>query len=123
MTGLLDLADETSVALTTFRRSGEAVTSSVWVAREGDALVVSLPARGGRIARIAVDPRVLVSSGDGAEQFEAVADLVVVDDALRSRIRHAFEVKYGVRLNGMRLLRRLLSRPRRRSALVRITPV
>lgn len=122
MTGLLDLADETSVALTTFRRSGEAVTSSVWVAREGDALVVSLPARGGRIARIAVDPRVLVSSGDGAEQFEAVADLVV-DDAQRSRIRHAFEVKYGVRLNGMRLLRRLLSRPRRRSALVRITSV
>ncbi len=38
---LLALADEQYVLLTTTRRSGDRVPTPVWVARDGDALVVT----------------------------------------------------------------------------------
>jgi PPOX class probable F420-dependent enzyme len=51
------LADERYVSLTTFRRSGEPVATPVWVARDGDALVVLTPDGTGKVKRLRNDGR------------------------------------------------------------------
>jgi PPOX class probable F420-dependent enzyme len=55
---LLALGDERYVSLTTFRRSGEAVSTPVWVARDGDALAVLTPDGTGKVKRLRHDARV-----------------------------------------------------------------
>ena len=68
------LGDERFVSLTTFRRSGERVSTPVWVGRDGDALVVTTPQASGKVKRIRNNPRVELCScsrmgrvKDGAE--------------------------------------------------------
>ncbi|WP_210495280.1 PPOX class F420-dependent oxidoreductase [Patulibacter sp. SYSU D01012] len=56
--GLLAMGDQRYVSLTTFRRSGAPVATPVWVARHGDALVVTTPAGAGKVKRLRRDPRV-----------------------------------------------------------------
>ena len=63
-TTLLDLGDEPFVLLTTFRRSGKRVSTPVWVARDGDHLVVITPAGTGKVKRIAANPAVEVTPCD-----------------------------------------------------------
>ena len=60
MDQLLALAEKRFILLTTYRRSGEAVSTPVWVGREGEALVVLTPARSGKVRRLRRDPRVQV---------------------------------------------------------------
>jgi PPOX class probable F420-dependent enzyme len=55
---LLSLADEHFVSLTTFRKSGERVSTPVWIARDGDALLVTTPDDTGKVKRIRNNPRV-----------------------------------------------------------------
>lgn len=55
---LLALADEHFVSLTTFRKSGVGVATPVWIARDGDALIVTTPARSGKVKRLRNNPRV-----------------------------------------------------------------
>ena len=52
------IGDERFVSLTTFRRSGAAVSTPVWVGRDGDALVVTTPAGSGKVKRLRHDSRV-----------------------------------------------------------------
>ena len=52
------LGDEQFVSLTTFRRSGEAVSTPVWIARDGDDLVVTTPAMSGKVKRLRNSGRV-----------------------------------------------------------------
>ena len=66
VTDLLAMADERFVSLTTFRRSGEAVSTPVWVARDGNALVVLTPAASGTVRRLRHDPRVEVRPCQGS---------------------------------------------------------
>ena len=54
----LQLGDERFVALTTFRKSGVGVSTPVWIAREGDALIVTTPSGTGKVKRLRNDPRV-----------------------------------------------------------------
>ena len=49
---LHDLGDEDFVQLTTFRRSGEPVSTPVWVVRDDDALVVTTPSTSGKVKRL-----------------------------------------------------------------------
>ena len=51
-TALLDLADEHFVSLTTFRKTGERVSTPVWIARDGDALLVTTPDGTGKVKRL-----------------------------------------------------------------------
>ena len=62
VTSLLRLADERFVSLTTFRRSGQPVSTPVWVGRDGDALVVLTPSGSGKVKRLRADPRVEVQA-------------------------------------------------------------
>ncbi|WP_349898385.1 PPOX class F420-dependent oxidoreductase [Parafrigoribacterium soli] len=57
-TTLLDLGDEHFVSLTTFRKSGVGVSTPVWIARDGDALLVTTPQGSGKVKRIRNNDRV-----------------------------------------------------------------
>ncbi|GLK17787.1 PPOX class F420-dependent oxidoreductase [Herbiconiux flava] len=55
---LLALGDEHFVSLTTFRKSGEPVSTPVWIVRDGDTLLVTTPDDTGKVKRLRNDPRV-----------------------------------------------------------------
>lgn len=55
---LLALGDEAFVLLTTFRKTGVAVSTPVWVARDGDSLVVTTPSDSGKVKRLRNNARV-----------------------------------------------------------------
>jgi uncharacterized protein len=101
-TQLSALGDEEFVSLTTYRRSGEPVPTAVWVAREGDALVVTTSTSSGKVKRLRRDPRVLVRPCDrrggvaeDAPTAEGRAE-IVVDPAAQEGPRRALAAKYGV---------------------------
>ncbi len=88
----LALGDEKFVSLTTFRASGEPVPTTVWIARDGDALVVTTPAGSGKVKRLREDARVELRP---SSRFGKVADdapvvrgtAEVLDDAASERAR------------------------------------
>ena len=55
---LLRLGDHPFVSLVTYRASGEAVATPVWVVRDGDSLLVSTPAASGKVRRLGRNPSV-----------------------------------------------------------------
>lgn len=61
-TGAGELLDQvnahTYVSLTTYRKNGTPVSTPVWIAREGDRLVVISVDNAGKVKRLARDPRV-----------------------------------------------------------------
>ena len=121
VTPLLTLADHRFVSLTTFRRSGEPVSTPVWVGRDGDSLVVLTPAGSGKVMRLRHDPRIEVAPcgrfgavADGVQPLRAVADVRESrDDVLRARatIRRAYPVESRLVLGAERLVERLRRRP------------
>jgi uncharacterized protein len=122
VTSLLPLADARFVSLTTFRRSGERVSTPVWVGRDGTALVVLTPAGSGKVKRLRHDPRVeLAPSGrfgavaDGVEPVSGTAELREhTDDVERARatIRATYPIESRLVLGIERLVERLRGRPR-----------
>jgi uncharacterized protein len=99
---LLDLADARFVQLTTYRRSGVGVPTPVWIARDGDALLVTTPAGSGKVKRLRNDPRVTLRPcsrmgkvADDAPIAEGRAE-VIDDDAAREHLTGIFRAKYGL---------------------------
>jgi PPOX class probable F420-dependent enzyme len=122
VTPLLSLADARFVSLTTFRRSGERVSTPVWVGRDGDALVVLTPAGSGKVKRLRHDSRVeLAPCGrfgkvdDGVVPLAGTADVrespAEVDRA-RATIRRHYPIESRIVLGIERLIERLRGRPR-----------
>jgi PPOX class probable F420-dependent enzyme len=122
VTPLLSLADARFVSLTTFRRSGERVSTPVWVGRDGEGLVVLTPGGSGKVKRLRRDPRVeLAPCGrfgkvdDGVEPLagtaqvrESAADV----ERARATIRRTYPIESRVVLGIERLVERLRGRPR-----------
>ena len=52
------MGDERFISLTTFRKTGDAVSTPVWIARDGDDLVVTTPATSGKVKRLRNSGRV-----------------------------------------------------------------
>lgn len=52
MRTFLDLGNEAYVLLTTFRTNGERVSTPVWVARDGETLIVTTPTASGKVKRL-----------------------------------------------------------------------
>ena len=121
MDRLLALAERRFILLTTYRRSGEAVSTPVWVAREGDALVVLTPARSGKVKRLRRDPRVQIQPcgrfgkvPKGAEPIAGTAEVredAVEVERTRGTIRRTYPIESRVILGFERLLERLRRRP------------
>ena len=122
MTSLLPLADARFVSLTTFRRSGEPVSTPVWVGRDGESLVVLTPAGSGKVRRLRSDPRVEVRPcgrfgkvSDDAQPVAGTAEIrerpVDVDRA-RATIRRTYPLESRLVLGIERLAEKLRGRPR-----------
>ena len=48
------LGDEQFLSLTTFRKSGERVSTPMWVVRDSDALIMFTPEESGKVKRFAI---------------------------------------------------------------------
>jgi len=96
------LGDEEFISLTTCRRPGERVSSPMWDARDGDALVMFTPKASGKVKRLRNDPLVeLRPCGrfgrveDGVEPVAGVAE-VLTDEASLERVTGQLRRKYGL---------------------------
>lgn len=124
---LLALGARDFVVLTTFRRSGVGVPTTVWIARDDDSLLVITPAGTGKVKRIRNNGRVeLQASGrmgkvaDGAEVVAGNA--VIAGDALtHPELVKLFARKYGFQWRVTLLVERLIARGNPPRLIVRIT--
>jgi PPOX class probable F420-dependent enzyme len=107
MATLADLAQEEFASLTTYRRSGEAVSVAVWIAPatdDGGRLLVTTTERSGKVKRLRHDRRVELRPCDrhgavaeGAPTVSAQADIVDAPHEVRA-LREAIRAKYGSRM-------------------------
>lgn len=123
----LALGSERFVSLTTFRRSGAAVSTPVWVARDGDALVVTTPEHSGKVKRLRHTARVeLRPCSRTGRVDDAVAPVVASasilrDEASRRRLTDLIRRKYGLEYRIVMAIERLSRSGRRPRVLLRIT--
>jgi uncharacterized protein len=115
-TTLAALGDEKFVSLTTFRRTGIAVSTPVWIGREGDALVVTTPSGSGKVKRLRNDDRVELQPcsrrgvvEDGAPKVTAVAELVEGPEAMQ-RLDSVLKPKYGFEYRLVMLIEKVIRR-------------
>ena len=98
---IAQLATEKYVLLTTFRKTGVGVPTAVWVAPDGDALVVTTLGSAGKVKRIRNNPQVTLQpcSMRGAVKGDAPAvpaRAEIVDDAAGLQAgAAAIAAKYG----------------------------
>lgn len=124
----LDAGDEKFVSLTTFRRSGEPVPTTVWIARDGDALVVTTPSGSGKVKRLRRDPRVELRPStrfgkvdDDAPVVRGTAQ-VLDDEASEQRVGEVVGAKYGLEYKAIMGVEGLASSGSRERVMLRITP-
>ena len=101
MSAVDSLGEVQFVALTTFRRSGEAVATTVWVVRDDESLVVTTPRESGKVKRLRRDSRIeLRPSGRRRvrtdDRYVVTGSAQIVEDADEvNRCHREFEAKYG----------------------------
>ncbi|WP_130176808.1 PPOX class F420-dependent oxidoreductase [Cryobacterium sp. SO1] len=123
---LAALADERFVSLTTYRRSGDAVSTPVWIARDGDDLIVTTPKQSGKVKRLRNDSRVQLRacSRTGAVKDGSVAvdARAVIDDDDRSRalLTRVFSGKYRTQYRVFMFIERLGKTGAKQHVLLRI---
>lgn len=124
---LMTLGDEAYVALTTFRRSGDAVATTVWVGRDGDALLVTTNDSTGKVKRIRNDPRVelrpstrLGRVAEGAPVAHGRAE-ILRDEASADRLSEVFRAKYGLQFRAITAVEHRLLKNRGDRVVLRIT--
>jgi PPOX class probable F420-dependent enzyme len=98
---LAELGAARYLSLTTFRRSGEAVSTAMWVARDGDSLVISTHPGSGKVKRLRNSPRVEVRASGisgrvraDAQTFAGTAE-IIDDPADVERLASLLSRKYG----------------------------
>lgn len=126
-TALLDLADEHFISLTTFRRTGAPVSTPVWIARDGDTLIVTTPSKSGKVKRLRNSSRVeLVPCGrmgavkEGAVAVSGVAE-ILEDDVDIERLTAVFRKTYGLEYHLVTAIERLRKSGRAPRVMLRIT--
>ena len=127
---LLALADERFVSLTTFRRSGEAVPTPVWIAADGDHLVVYTPAGSGKVKRLRHTARVELRPcdrrgrvADGAPTVAGTAQLHE-DAAAVERVRGLMVGKYRLEFRLFMVVEAVVRRTRETPRVaVHVSPV
>ncbi|OZC49109.1 hypothetical protein CH289_18215 [Rhodococcus sp. RS1C4] len=114
----LALGDQPFVSLTTFRRSGEPVSTPVWIGRDGDELIVLTPTDSGKVKRIRNSGRVELRPCNrrGKVPDDAVAHTgtarIVTDESAR-RATELIRQKYGVEFRIVMLIERVVARGRK----------
>lgn len=121
------LADERFVSLTTFRRSGEAVSTPVWIARDGDDLIVTTPKDSGKVKRLrnsgAVELRACGRMGKVDDDAVTVAGTAAIfdDDASRAHLNAVFAAKYRAEYRIFMFIERLGKSANKDRVLLRIS--
>ncbi len=119
---LSDLAAESYVSLTTFRRNGESTSVPVWIADLGDGRVgFTTSASSLKALRIAHDPRVRLQPSNGRGVVTAGSSPVdgraeVVTGEGFEEVRAAIKAKYGWKLTMIGFVQRATAFVRRRPA-------
>lgn len=125
----LALAGERYVSLTTYRKTGEPVSTPVWIGRDGDALIVLTPETSGKVKRLRNDPRVEMRPcsrrgkvADGARPTPGQAE-ILTERAGVERLKGIIRDKYGLEFRIFSLIEPLLYRGRNdERVILRITP-
>ena len=109
------LGDEQFLSLTTFRKSGERVSTPMWVVRDSDALIMFIPEESGKVKRLRNSPRVALRPcgrlgrvKDGVEPVAGVAEVLTDADSLTratGMIRREYGLAYSVIMGIERLIR------------------
>ncbi len=121
------LGDEAFVSLSTFRKTGEAVATAVWIARDGEALIVTTPAESGKIKRLRNDPRVEMRPcsrfgkvKEGAVAVRGTAEILGAQ-ASAGPLAGVVRRKYGLEYRIIMAVERLRDRRQKPRLLLRIT--
>jgi PPOX class probable F420-dependent enzyme len=124
---LASIADERFVSLTTFRKSGEGVSTPVWIARDGEALIVTTPDGTGKVKRLRNHDRVELRPSnrmgtvkDTAPTVSGRAEIVDTDDARTSQER-IFLAKYRLEYRIFMFIERLGKKGQKKRVSLRIT--
>lgn len=115
----MDIADEKYIAFTTYRKSGEAVSSPVWVNRVSDGRIGFWTSMGsGKTKRLKNDSRVMVQPSDGrgrpkkgTSPVEGTAEMVQ-SGPLFDEVQVLGRKKYGVMVTISRLAGQLFGQRR-----------
>lgn len=121
----------TFVSLSTYRRNGDLVATTVWIAPDADALVVTSEVATGKVKRLRNDPRVRLRPCDRFGKVDPAAitvearGTVMGSDREHLRARAALRRKYGIQFSLVLGFERLVRRVQRRSperVIIRIVP-
>ena len=121
------LADEKFVSLTTWKKNGEKVASAMWLARDGDALVMWTPADSWKVKRIRRDSRVeLTPCGRTGKVNEATnttsgSAVVDADPTETARVKQLIKAKYGFEFHVITFLEKIVARGSKDRVVVRVT--
>ena len=85
----MTIADARYIRFTNFRRSGEAVSTPVWIAPFGDEVVFSSNPTAGKVKRLRNDPRVEISASDMRGNVASGTDVVAGTARLLPEGEHA----------------------------------
>ena len=107
MTDVDRLSSGKYLSLTTFRRTGDAVATPVWVTRDRDHLYVITDAGSGKVKRLRHTSRVLLAPCDArgtltGGQVEGTAQLL--DDDGTAMVRGLVKAKYGLMYHVMKFV-------------------
>lgn len=124
---LAALGDEKFVSLTSFRKSGDAVDTTVWIGRDGDTLIVTTPSGSGKVKRLRHDGRIALrpSSRRGKADTSvppvaAVAEVVEGREAMY-RLDSVMGAKYPLEYRLVMGIERLIRRGAPERVMLRIT--
>lgn len=116
-----EIASSSFVSFGTFRRNGAEVAVPVWVARDGDELVVTSERNTGKVKRLRNDPRVTLRpcSRMGAVEPDAitveahgrVAGPATHDSRANAALRRKYGLQYRAILGLEAVIRKLQRRP------------
>lgn len=123
-----NLAAERFVSLTTFRRSGEPVSTPVWIGEDSGNLVVTTPTESGKVKRLRNNPLVALRPcdrfggvEDGAVTVYGTAQ-IVTNPAYRTRASRLLRTKYRLEYPLFMTLERLAKPTGADRVILRITP-
>ena len=124
---LAALGDEKFVSLTTFRKSGAAVETTVWIGKDGDSLIVTTPSGSGKVKRLRNDERITLrpSSRRGnvdtsVPPVPGVAEVVEGREAMY-RLDSVMGTKYPFEYRLVLGIERLIRRGAPQRVMLRIT--
>jgi uncharacterized protein len=114
------LGAEKFVALTTFKRDGEGVSTPMWIAREGSELLAWTHADSWKVKRVRRDPRVTLvpcnrvgKVADGDQHVVGQAE-VVADPTRVARVEEMIRRKYGLQYRAVTFVERIAALGRRK---------